>query len=105
MSDDFKPKSQDENSVKLQHQDSFHMKKLKFHFEIHCQIFAPNMVQTIIWLKINNVWQFYGKISPWKFCQISTSHEKIKISFWNLSSDFIKRLTFSCVERWLLPEK
>ena len=48
MTDDFTPKSHDENFVKLQRQDSFHMKKLKFHFEIHCQIFAPNMAQTII---------------------------------------------------------
>ena len=48
MSDDFTLKSDDENFVKLQRQDSFHMKKLKFHFEIHCEIFAPNVVQTII---------------------------------------------------------
>ena len=55
MSDDFTPKSHDENFVKLQRQDSFHVKKLKFHFEIHRQIFAPKVVQTIILLKINDV--------------------------------------------------
>ena len=32
----------------IQRQDSFHVKKLKFHFEIHSQIFAPNVVQTMI---------------------------------------------------------
>ena len=48
MSDDFMQKSHNENFVKLQRQDSFHVKELKFHFEIHHQIFAPNMVQTII---------------------------------------------------------
>ena len=48
MSDDFTPKSHRENFVKLQRQDSFHMKKLKFYFEIHRQIFAPKVVQTII---------------------------------------------------------
>ena len=31
MSDDFTPKSHNENFVKLQGQDSFHVKKLKFH--------------------------------------------------------------------------
>ena len=55
MSDDFTLKSHDENFVKLQHQDSFHVKKLKFHFEIHHQIFAPKVVQTISLLKINDV--------------------------------------------------
>ena len=44
MSDNFTPKCHDENFVKLQRQDSFHVKKLKFHFEIHRQIFAQNMV-------------------------------------------------------------
>ena len=53
MSDDFTPKSHCENFVKLQRQDSFHVKNLKFHFEIHRQIFAQNVDQTIIWLKIN----------------------------------------------------
>ena len=48
MSDDFTPKSHRENFVKLQRHDSFHVKKLKFHFEIHRQILAPNVVQTII---------------------------------------------------------
>ena len=48
MSDDFTPKSHLENFIKLQRQDSFHEKKLKFHFEIHHQIFAPDVVQTII---------------------------------------------------------
>ena len=48
MSDDFTPKSHLENLIKLQRQDSFHEKKLKFHFEIQRQIFAPNVVQTII---------------------------------------------------------
>ena len=48
MSDDFTPKSHHENFVKLQRQDSFHVKKLKIHFENYCQIFAPNVVQTII---------------------------------------------------------
>ena len=48
MSDDFMLKSHDENFVKFKRQDSFHVKKLKFHFEIHCQIFAPNVVQTIL---------------------------------------------------------
>ena len=55
MSDDFTPKFHYENFVKLQRQDSFHVKKLKFHFEIHSHIFAPNMAQTIILLKINDV--------------------------------------------------
>ena len=32
----------------IQRQDSFHVKKLKFHFEIQCQIFTPNVIQTII---------------------------------------------------------
>ena len=48
MSDNFTQKSHYENFVKLQCQDSFHVKKLKFHFEIHRQIFAPNVIQTII---------------------------------------------------------
>ena len=48
ISDNFTSKYHDENFVKLQHQDSFHAKKLKFHFEIHRQILAPNVVQTII---------------------------------------------------------
>ena len=51
MSDDFTPKCHTENFVKLQRQDS----KLKFHFEIFSQIFAPDVVQTIIRLKINDV--------------------------------------------------
>ena len=33
-SDELTLKSQDDNSIKLQHNDSFHVKKLKFHFEI-----------------------------------------------------------------------
>ena len=44
MSGDIMPKSHNENFVKLQGQDSFHVKKLKFNFEIHRQIFAPNVV-------------------------------------------------------------
>ena len=63
MSDDFTPKSHRENFVKLQRQDSFHVKKLELHFEIHRQIFAPKVVQTIILLKINDVSRFHAKIS------------------------------------------
>ena len=48
MSDDSTLKSHHENFIKLQCQDSFHMKKLNFHFEIYRQNFAPNVVQTII---------------------------------------------------------
>ena len=55
MSDNFTPKSHDENFVKLQRQDSFHEKKLNFYFKIHGQFYAPNVVQTIILLKINDV--------------------------------------------------
>ena len=47
MSDDFMQKSHYEKIIKFKCQDSFHMKISKFHFEIYCQIFAPNVVQTI----------------------------------------------------------
>ena len=47
---------------------------------------------TIILLMTNVIWWFQAKISPWKFCQITTSRlisrEKIKISFWNSLSVF-----------------
>ena len=48
ISDDFTPKSHDENFVKLQCQDSFHMKKLEITIEFHRQILNPNLAQTII---------------------------------------------------------
>ena len=77
---DFLLKSHNLNSIKLQHQVSFHVKKLKFYFEIHRQIFAQNVAQTIIWLKINYFLLFHTKIS-WlkskgtKVCVSITSHE------------------------------
>ena len=48
MSYNFTLKFHNENSVKFQGQDSFHVKNSKINFEIQHQIFAPNVVQTII---------------------------------------------------------
>ena len=92
MSDDFTPKSHKNFFVKLQRQDSFHVKKLKIHFENYCQIFATNVVQTIIWLKINDVWPFHTKISQIRFVKLQRKDsfhvKKLKIHFVNYCQIF-----------------
>ena len=57
----FRPKSHDENFVKLRRNFLFYMKSLKITFEFHRQIFKPNLAQTIIWLKTINVIPFLGQ--------------------------------------------
>ena len=52
MSDDFTLKSHDENFINLQRQDSFHVKKLKFYFEIHRQIFILRFLSLDFWREI-----------------------------------------------------
>ena len=103
MSDDFTPRSHNKILFNLQHQDSFHVKKLKFHFEIHRQIFTPNVVQIIIWLKTNDVWQFHAEISQWKFCQITTSRlisrENLKFLFEIFSQIFAPNVVQTII--WL----
>ena len=103
MSDDFMPKTHHENFIKLQNQDSFHVNNLKFHFKIHCQIFAPNMVQIIIWLKINDVWQFHTKISQIFFVKLQRQDsfhvKKLKIHFENYCQIFAPNVVQTII--WL----
>ena len=48
----FRPKSYNENFIKLLCNSLFHVKCLKITFEFHHQIFKLNLAQTIICLKI-----------------------------------------------------